>query len=133
MPIFTGNQPLFITFDNIKNPISVRNIGAFTVDTFTIIGFTEYAVDSTTKDNLVTTVAGGVTKGADITSSSMVTYYAGRNGIYNFNFNFENTVPLGGFIRVNLPDEMVIGEARLLASYCYRIDFASAPISLRCT
>jgi hypothetical protein len=93
----------------MKNPISVRNVGAWTVSTFTIIGSTEYAVDSSTKDNLVSTIAGSVFKGANIKSSSLVTYYSGRSGVYNFNFNFEHEIPLGGYIRVNLPDEMAVG------------------------
>ena len=81
----------------------------------------------------MTTVAGSVNKGANIESSSLETYYSGSKGIYNFNFNFEHDIPLGGYIRVNLPDEMSVGFGRLLAAYCYRINFANAPINLKCT
>jgi len=129
---YAGNVPLFISFSSIKNPISVTNLGEFTITTYTRISNTYYEVDSSSQDNLVTTKAGLVYKGADVTASNLVTYYAGVEGIYNFNFNFEHDIPLGGYIRINLPDEMDIAYWALMNSYCYRLEYSSSPINLPC-
>jgi hypothetical protein len=128
---FDGNQALFITFSDMENPISVRTTGDFTVRTYIIVDGQYYRVDESTATDLMTTTQGYVTKIEDIESSSLVTYDA--ESVYNFSFSFEHNVPLGGYIRIELPDEMRVESTRNLGAYCYRLNYSSRPVNLDCT
>ena len=46
--------------------------------------------------------------------------------------SFEHDIPVGGYIKVQLPDAMAINNEYTLESNCYRLDYSSRPISLDC-
>ena len=86
---YEGNIPLQISFGSIHNPISVRNVGAFTFRTFTIADNKRYAVDESVGNALVHTVSGKVYKSASIAaiqSTSLVTFAS--DSMYTLNFKF---------------------------------------------
>lgn len=129
---YPGNTPLEISFGSIHNPISVRNVGAFTFRTFTIVDGVKYAVDESVGDSLVHTISGQVYKAAQIPIVSDKTITFASDTKYTLNFKFEHTTPQNGTVIVRLPPEMAIPDYRVLENHCYRLDFGDDPVELDC-
>lgn len=78
---------------------------------------------------LVETTAGLISKVSNVYANSLEA--SKDNVIYIFDLMTENTVPVNGRVRINLPDEASMNTA-YVQNNCYRLDYAQVPISLDC-
>ena len=101
---FTGSSLLSFTVSRATNPISVRSLGAFFINTFVQIGAIYYQVDGINVPNAVTLTPGLVSAKQAISSSSLITY--DETAIYTFQLLCEHMVPIGSTVVVTLPAGM---------------------------
>ena len=84
------------------NPTSVRDAGSFHVQTYAIVGGSDYYIDDTTFTSVFTPTVEALT--ATVASDSVVAYATGVK--YTFSITPETTIDIGGSLKIVFPTEV---------------------------
>ena len=85
-PNFEGGTELSVSLSKLTNPYSVQDVGDFTISTYMKVSSTYYLVDQVIVSDQVTTVAGNVSKVAEVSASSLASAESGVT--YTFQMEF---------------------------------------------
>jgi len=84
------------------NPTSVRDAGSFHVQTYAIVGGSDYAIDDTSFTTVFTPTVEALT--ASVSPDSDIAYDTGAT--YTFDITPETTIDIGGSLKIVFPTEV---------------------------
>ena len=96
--------------DSIENQISSKDAGSFLIETFYLSPHDTnfYVVDRKTEATSFTATTGLLTAEQDITIDNPTNYQ--DDAVYSFIFSEDSMVPLGGYLKIDFPEDVVFTE-----------------------
>lgn len=120
---YNAGTKISYTLKGIKNQMSAKDAGSFTVKTLDLVKGAYYLVDEQTASTSFTASTGKINPVGEITMSDPTN--SAKNVEYSFKFTMDHDLPPSSYIRIQLPPEVTLTPSSVLSKGSCKVHFCS--------